>query len=231
MRPPHRPRPAALVLSTAAAVLALATFASAAQLSTVIAARTPLPPLRASNPGGRLIAVSARERAESRRRVGDQRLVIPSVGVSARWVIERLDGTQLGVPADVDLTGLWAGGGPISGVRGTVLIDGHVNYVGQGDGALYPLARVKPGALIATSTRSGITVWWRAVHVVSMLKQALPQGIFTNSGPRRLVIVTCGGLLEADGHYDDNVVLYARPLARDRTPAAARLAKRVKGAI
>jgi hypothetical protein len=222
MKPSQRRRQASLVLFTAAAVLALATFASAAQLNGLLTGSTPLPPSRAANPSGRLRAITAPERADTSRRIGGERIAIPSVGVSARWVSERLEGAQLQVPADVHVTGLWAGGGLISGRQGTVLIDGHVNYVGQGDGALYRLARVKPGALIATSTRADQTVWWRTVRVVSMLKQSLPQGIFTDTGARRLVIVTCGGALETDGHYDDNVVLYARPVRQAKATAASR---------
>jgi hypothetical protein len=45
-----------------------------------------------------------------------------------------------------------------------------------------------------------------------MLQAALPQGIFDASGPRRLALVTCGGTLEPDHLYNDNVVVYATPV-------------------
>jgi hypothetical protein len=228
---PSQRRGIAMAMLTIVAVLALTAFAAAGQLSTILAARTPLPPPGAANPGGHVAAMTAGERARSRTSIGAARIAIPSVGVSARWIPEVLTGEQLGVPADVHTTGLWSGGGRITGASGTVLIDGHVNYVGQGDGALFPIAAVKPGALVATSTRSGSTVWWRTVRVVRMLKQALPQGIFTDTGARRLVVVTCGGVLESDGHYDDNVVLFARPLHRARRHGRAALAGHVNGVL
>ena len=45
-----------------------------------------------------------------------------------------------------------------------------------------------------------------------MLQAHLPQAVFDASGPRRLVLVTCGGTLEPDHLYNDNIVVYATPV-------------------
>ena len=39
---------------------------------------------------------------------------------------------------------------------------------------------------------------------------ALPAGLFLNSGPPKLALVTCGGPFDAaTGHYLDNVIVWA----------------------
>jgi hypothetical protein len=41
-------------------------------------------------------------------------------------------------------------------------------------------------------------------------RQRLPRDLFARGGPARLALITCGGRF-ADGHYDHNLVVYARP--------------------
>jgi hypothetical protein len=46
-------------------------------------------------------------------------------------------------------------------------------------------------------------------------KADLPPSVYSRRGPARLVVVTCGGRFdEATGHYPDDVVLTATPVAR-----------------
>ena len=58
---------------------------------------------------------------------------------------------------------------------------------------------------------------WHVTSVREVVKSALPQDIFTKSGPRRLVVVTCGGALEpipgshGEFSYDDNIIVTAVP--------------------
>jgi hypothetical protein len=120
----------------------------------------------------------------------------------------------LQIPSDVDDVGWWTGGGQLSGTAGTVLLAGHVDWVGQGDGALYPLAQVQAGATICLWAPTGAATAWVATSTFAVTKAALPQSIFTASGPRRLVLVTCGGRYNpTTGHYLDNVVVEAVPAA------------------
>ena len=117
---------------------------------------------------------------------------------------------------------MWDGGAPLlspaggSYADGTTLVAGHVNYVGQGDGALFNLYRVQPGAVVYATDAWGRTTLWRVVSAESVLKQDLPASVFAgNQGPRRLVIVTCGGDIRyvpgSGWTYDDNVVVTAVP--------------------
>ena len=82
-----------------------------------------------------------------------------------------------------------------------------------GEGALFPLAHVRPGATVCLSTAGGDRYVYRAVSVRSYPKNALPLGVFSASGPARLVVVTCGGPFDsAAGHYLENVVVTASPV-------------------
>jgi hypothetical protein len=151
-------------------------------------------------------------------------LIIPSVCVDGTVVGTTRTATGvLLIPGDVHDVGLWDDGEPLLSpagsvyTSGTTLVAGHVNYVGQGDGALFNLYRVQPGALVYATDVSGRATLWRVVSAVSVLKADLPASVFAGTqGARRLVIVTCGGTLDyipGTGYtYDDNVVVTAVPL-------------------
>jgi sortase (surface protein transpeptidase) len=138
---------------------------------------------------------------------------IPSLGVTAPLIAEPLVNGYLTIPADVHHVGWYTGGGALGGSVGTLLLAGHVNFVNQGPGAFAHLADVQRGATVFTTDGAGVIEAWRVTAVTAVLKTDLPQGIFDASGPRRLVLVTCGGTLEPDHLYNENVVVYATPVA------------------
>ena len=145
--------------------------------------------------------------------IGDSRLAVPSLGIDAPVMSVGMTGTQLDVPDDVHMVGEWSGGGTPTATSGTVLLAGHVNWAGQGPGALAHLASIAPDANVLLSTPGGIATTWSVTSVEAVTKADLPQAIFDRSGPHRLVLVTCGGAFNsATGHYEDNVVVTATPL-------------------
>lgn len=146
------------------------------------------------------------------RRLSASEVVIPSLGVVAHLLVEPLVSGFLNIPADVHDVGWYGGGGQLGARTGTLLLAGHVNYVGQGWGAFGHLADLERGAAAFTTDATGALQAWRVTAVTAMPQADLPQGIFDASGPRRLVLVTCGGTLEPDHLYNDNVVVYATPV-------------------
>ncbi len=145
--------------------------------------------------------------------IGGSRLVVPSLGIDSPVMSVGTTGAQLNVPDDVHMVGEWSGGGTPTDASGTVLLAGHVNWDGQGPGALAPLASIAPDANVILSTPGGTPTTWSVTSVEAVTKADLPQTIFDRSGPHRLVIVTCGGAFNsATGHYEDNVVVTATPL-------------------
>ncbi len=145
-------------------------------------------------------------------------LLIPSEGVYAPLESHGLTQTtfrgssvdELVLPSDPKRLTLYADGGTCVGTQGTVLISGHVKNNGA-RGALYSLSAVPAGAIAYVRCADGTTTAWKQVDEEVTDKFAIPQSLFSPAGPRRLAIVTCGGTVGSDGHYDANVIKYFVP--------------------
>jgi len=157
---------------------------------------------------------------------GSGRLLIPSIGTNAPVSPEGAtgpDGGALTIPADIHQVGWWDGvwqspGGVVHekvaqpGQPGVALIAGHIDSAVQGEGALYRLQQVKPGATVTVVGRGGTTTRWTVTKLQIVLKSALPRALFVDSGAPRLAVVSCGGPFDAaTGHYLDNVIAWAVP--------------------
>ena len=143
------------------------------------------------------------------------RLRIAAIGVDAPLEAHALgaatwQGQQVSalvLPKDPSRLTRWGGGAdPCQRPSaGTVLISGHVAAGGL-RGALWSLAESQPGATAKISCPDGSVTTWRQVGGAgSSAKTELPQDFFAGDGPLRLVTVTCGGRVLADGHYESNV--------------------------
>lgn len=146
-------------------------------------------------------------------RQGPLRLVVPQLGVDAA-IEDRpvTGGGDLVIPGDLSVVGRWDKGAPLDSRAGTTLLAGHVDV--NGDlGALHELASIRAGAEIRTSDESGGVTRWAVTGLDVRHKENLP--VFSASGERRLVLVTCGGpvLRAGDGWtYRDNVIVTAVPV-------------------
>lgn len=147
--------------------------------------------------------------------LGRDHVRIPSQHVTAPVdVCEIVDGA-LEPPADVHRTCLWAGGAALSAHEGTTVITGHVNWVGQGTGALGNIYRLHAGNIVYTSAGRGTVTRWRVTSVVHRPKtQGVDASVFSGpSGPRMLYLITCGGAFDAaEESYVDNIYVRARPV-------------------
>jgi hypothetical protein len=147
---------------------------------------------------------------------------IPSLCINAPLVDTDESGGAVRIPSDVKHVGIDTDSAPLAATAGTTLIVGHVDDVNQGDGAFYFIHSAAAGAEITVTDSSGVSTLWKVFKVSSVSKSALPSDIFNAStGPRQLVLVTCGGALlhiNGAGTYADNVLVYATPAAAD--PAA-----------
>ncbi len=117
----------------------------------------------------------------------------------------------LAVPEEVRTVGWWSAGAAAGSASGTVVLVGHVDSARQGAGAFFRLRELQPGARVTLTGAAGES----ATYVVTARRQypkaALPaQEVFGQGRSPRLVLLTCGGSF-ADGHYRDNVVVYAVP--------------------
>lgn len=142
-------------------------------------------------------------------------LSIPDLGVQAPLlpgeVITKDGGRTLDIPGDPAKLTLYAGGAEPCASEGTVLVAGHVSSYGV-HGALWSLSKIEANAPVIMTCADGTATTWQAVSVDVTAKAALPQDIFTDTGPKRAVLVTCGGPVMADGHYRDNVIVELAPV-------------------
>ncbi|WP_127782109.1 class F sortase [Rhodococcus sp. X156] len=155
--------------------------------------------------------------------VAPSTVVIGSLCLSGRLVPASTTETgALNVPRDVHVVGMWDQGAPLAGpagepvAEGTTLLAGHVNDYSQGNGVLYDLYKVQPGAVVHAADAAGHTTRWRVTAQEVVVKAALPKSVFAGPvGERKLVLVTCGGpIVHVPGYgntYRDNVVVTAVP--------------------
>jgi len=123
---------------------------------------------------------------------------------------------DLVIPASATEVGLWDGGATVGAAEGTTLLAGHVVYGSAGKGTLFDLHKVAPGTVVELGDATGRVTRWRVIALEQVIKAALPSAVFRGrAGPRRLVLVTCGGpVVEVPGHgptYRDNVIVTAVP--------------------
>jgi hypothetical protein len=119
----------------------------------------------------------------------------------------------LGVPEDIQRTGWWKDGQAPGAMTGSILIAGHVDSAKAGAGAFFQLVRARRGDSVEVTAADGKSFRYRVISVRRMLKADLPLDIWAQTGPPRLVLVTCGGPFDRSvGRYRDNIVVTAVPV-------------------
>lgn len=97
--------------------------------------------------------------------------------------------------------------------QGTTFIASHVAWTKKHRGALYTMATdVKQGQLIWAKGFDGSLSTWRVNGMWTAEHEAFPPEYFSASGPRRLVLTTCGGRVNRQGYYQQNIFLVAAPV-------------------
>jgi LPXTG-site transpeptidase (sortase) family protein len=137
-----------------------------------------------------------------------ERLVLPSIGVSASVTPIGTDGARILVPpADYTTVGWWSQGARPGEGFGTTIIAGHT--VHTGGGALDNLGSVSVGDRVWLQ-RARQSLRYDVTSVTTYRKGTLATRaaqVFNQSGPERLAIVTCG---DWNGEiYLSNVVVIA----------------------
>jgi Sortase domain len=154
-------------------------------------------------------------------------LVIPALQVRAPIVPTGAVDGSMAIPADIHTVGWYDGidsiGGtatsaptPFPGQSGVSLLAGHVDWSGEGPGALYYIGQLVVGDPVEVVGSNGGRTYWRVSQPpITVSKAELPADLFVNSGPPKLALVTCGGPFDATTHhYLDNVIVWATLVAR-----------------
>ncbi|WP_433076670.1 class F sortase [Dactylosporangium sp. CA-052675] len=188
-------RPAPTVAASSAAALASATPSSSGSGGPVIAGALPSAP-----------AVVA----PARLRIGklDVNATVNPVGVDERT-------GDFAVPPSVDVVGWYRYGPGLEATAGSIVIAGHVDSAQQGGGAFFKLRDLGPGDRIDVTGGNGTMYRFSVVAREIYPKATIAlQRYFARDGAVRLTLITCGGPFDSrTGHYRDNVVVTAQPIA------------------
>ena len=150
------------------------------------------------------------------------RVRVPAIGVDANVVSLGLNSdSTLQVPTNATDAGWWSGG-TAPGGRGAAVIVGHVNWGGN-QGVFGRLDEVLPGQDVLVTHRNGVTDRYRVTTTAVYAKVSFPTGLVYGPLPYAgLRLITCTGSFDpSTGHYDDNLIVFARLTARTG-PATAR---------
>ena len=129
-----------------------------------------------------------------------------------RSVSTRPDGL-LDVPDDVRTAGWWRGGSRLGDPFGATLIAAHIDSQTQGLGPYVELLRAERDDEIRVRS-AHLVQHFRVTSLRLVPRSSLTgeTGIFSASGARRLVMVTCAGPFDPDrGGYQNLAIVTARP--------------------
>jgi hypothetical protein len=196
------------VIATGLAVGGL-TWARSGQGSTAVAPRSAVS-TRDPRPVTTLLAVPARrtgavlpERPTSSR--------LPNGTVVPIRPADTAGNGSLTVPDDIRTAGWWRGGARLGDPFGATLLAAHVDSFKQGLGPYASLLSVRAGQQIVVAS-AHLTQTFSVVSLRVVPRLSLPQhgSLFSASGERRLVLVTCAGPYDAErGGYQNLAVIRA----------------------
>lgn len=138
---------------------------------------------------------------------------LTTVKADEAFVPSRYSGLPtLRIPVD-PRTAVWysAGGAMWGGDEGTTLLAAHV-ATARNPGVFRGIDKLQPGDVVWTTDAENRRQAWAITQLWAAEHKAFPQEYFSAAGERRLVIVTCGGRLNAQGYYAQNVFAVAVPV-------------------
>lgn len=129
---------------------------------------------------------------------------LDAVGLDAQGVMQEPDFAK---PKDA----AWYKEGPTPGEAGPAAIVGHMDTPQAPQAVFYNLKTLKKGQEIEVHRTDGTTAVFAVDSVDTFKKDAFPTDkVYGDThGKAELRLITCGGDLTADRHWDSNVVVFA----------------------
>jgi hypothetical protein len=172
--------------------------------STTTAPPAPAPTTTAAAPAAETPRVPAQQEPGTVR--------LPAGGTATLVRKELGPNAELPIPADLGQATWW--GAELEAAGGASVFAGHVNWRGA-TGPFAELWTDRIGGQVSIVDSTGKTWFYRVSQLVTVHKNDLParaDDLFGQSGPHRVVLVTCGGrwVGGSDG-YEENRVVIADP--------------------
>jgi sortase (surface protein transpeptidase) len=178
-------------------------------------ARTPVPTIAYEPPSSPRLATSSPSSSDpstipsSARGEAPVRIDIPAIDVESRVTSVGTTDRVLDIPRKPWVVGWWADGVGSGSDHGTTVLAAHLTTVRYGDGPFVRAPDLVPGDAMTLTDAEGRNRAYTVETVKTYIKTALPyERLFTQTGPPRVVLVTCGGTYRPEtGHWDSNVVV------------------------
>lgn len=139
---------------------------------------------------------------------------VPDIGAESTLIQTGIDTeSHIETPSvDRPLQASWYYLSPRPGAVGPAIILGHVDGRGQ-RGIFYRLKDLTPGNHVLITGEDGTLLTFEVYEVSKFPKNAFPTDrVYGNTTTPELRLITCGGAFgnAQPGHYDDNIVAFAR---------------------
>jgi sortase (surface protein transpeptidase) len=142
-----------------------------------------------------------------------ERLIIPAIGINTN--VEEVgiqpDG-ELGTPKSNPWDDVgWYAEGPVPGVQGSAVIDGHLDRPGGYPAVFWNLRYLRIGDEILVTNRAGKTLHFKVYDIARYSPQNAPlQQIFGNQNGVFLNLITCAGYwIPSEKQTTERLVVYS----------------------
>lgn len=177
---------------------------------------TPTPPAPAPTPAVDVPIVSG-ELAAPRSSVPPVRVQIGAEDIDLPIVPVGVEegGAFMELPEDPAVAGWYRFGPDALSPDGNVVVAAHIDSPSYPIGPFSRLRDLSTGETVTVTNTDGSQTQYSVSSVTYYAKQELPtEVLFAREGTRELVLITCGGAFDSStGHYEDNVVVVASPVA------------------
>ncbi len=147
------------------------------------------------------------------------KLLIPAIGVDAAVEsvgLSRTGNGDMGIPTNfTDVA--WYNGGPVPGMPGSAVIDGHLDGRNVRKAVFHDLGSLKSGDLVEVVDRAGKTLQFQVVRLVTYDYNASTSDIFSgDTSKARLNLITCAGdWMKSQKLYNKRIVVFTELVTAD----------------